>query len=100
MEINVRTIGEVHSLLMGDFGIELTPAEASELRRLLTNALQDLPPDETAEKAAALQRTQVKVEDDLRLQFNVGPFFWFLSREDSVELLSVLDELVSMKTQE
>lgn len=100
MEIEVRTIGEIHSLRMGDFGIELTPAETSELRRVLAHALQDRPRAETAAEEAASRRTQVQVDDDAGLQFNVGPFFWFFSREDSVELLSVLDELVSMKTHE
>jgi hypothetical protein len=93
MEISVRTIGEVYSLLMGDFGIELTTGELAELRQVLGIAIQELPP--AAIETEEVQGMSVQEQDDHRLQINVGPFFWFLTREDSVELFQVLEDLAS-----
>ena len=93
MEISVRTIGEVHSILMGNFGIELTVEETAELQRILGSAIHKFPPIETEDEGS--QRMQVKEADELRLQINVGPFFWFLTREELAELFHVLDDLVT-----
>lgn len=95
MDISVRTIGEVHSVQMGNFGLELTVEEAAELRRILDGVLHNAPKAETEAEGGAAQRTRVIEEGELQLQFTVGQFFWFLSREDSEDLFQVLDDLVT-----
>src|SRR5262245_56245394 len=62
MEINVRTIGEVHSVQMGDFGIELTAEETAELRHVLNGALRSFSTAESGSETEAELQTSRRTE--------------------------------------
>lgn len=91
MQITMRTVGEVHSLWMGGFGVELSIDEATDLRRRLDFMLHVTPQtgdlfDRTPDGCTHLEL------DDEQLHFIVGQCFWFLSREDAEQVFQLLND--------